>query len=89
MCGEYKQQEARLGAKANRTRSAVHLQLKLAWGQGQRRCRIQVGYGEGGGEPVVIKCVEELKNKKEHQAVTVDLPPSSQLYRLAISGGKG
>ena len=52
MCGGYKQ-EVRPSPKADRNRSAAHLQPKLAWSQ--------VVNAQGRGVPIVIRCVEEFK----------------------------
>jgi hypothetical protein len=60
MCGGYKQ-EVRPSPKADRNRSAAHLQPKLAWSQGQRKYGIQVVNAQGRGVPIVIRCVEEFK----------------------------
>ena len=59
MCGGHKQ-EARLGAQAGRLRPAAHLWPNIAW---QRRSKIQIRYGQRGGVPVGIKCVEVFKRE--------------------------
>lgn len=78
MCGRYKH-EVRLGPKADRDRPAAHLQSKLAWSQGQRKYRIQVVYVQGGGVPVVIRCVEEFKGE---EAPGSPSGPATQLTAL-------
>lgn len=52
-CTGYKQ-DAWLVTQADSVRPAAHLQPNLAWDQGQRRYKIQVGDGQGGGMPVGI-----------------------------------